>query len=200
MACAATAQLVKFPCSTCVQAKQCCTAIDQTLVQDAVKALLAAPGIKVKAKAVDDMTALHFAAQNGHTEAARMLITAGLPVNSKTRKQVTPLHIACQKGVAPGLPDCSGPRTARPRYFRSCRVHLRPRVAPNGTSRTVVLCTGQTSVVELLLQRKAGIYLEDKRGENALAKCVDDATRSGFVQCHSRCALSCLETGAISQL
>lgn len=68
-------------------------------MQDAVKALLAAPSIRVKAKAVDDMSALHFAAQNGHLEVARMLITAGLPVNSKTRKLVTPLHIACQKGV-----------------------------------------------------------------------------------------------------
>jgi ankyrin repeat protein len=53
----------------------------------------------VKAKAVDDMTALHFAAQNGHTEIARMLITAGLPVNSKTRKRVTALHLACHKGA-----------------------------------------------------------------------------------------------------
>jgi ankyrin repeat protein len=64
--------------------------------------LLAAPAINVKAKAMDHMTALHFAAQNGHTEVVRMLITAGLPVNSKTRKDVTALHFACQKGVPTG--------------------------------------------------------------------------------------------------
>ena len=48
---------------------------------------------------MDQLTALHFAAQNGHTEACRLLITAGLPVNTKTRKHVTALHFACQKGT-----------------------------------------------------------------------------------------------------
>jgi ankyrin repeat protein len=69
-------------------------------LQEAVAALLEVPGINIKATAVDDMTALHFAAQNGHTDIARMLITAGQPVNSKTRKHVTALHLACQKGTA----------------------------------------------------------------------------------------------------
>ena len=61
--------------------------------------LLAAPAVNPKAHAMDDMSALHFATQNGHTEVARMLITAGIPVNGKTRKHVTPLHLACQKGA-----------------------------------------------------------------------------------------------------
>jgi ankyrin repeat protein len=104
-----------------------------SIAQEAVKVLLAAPAIKPKAKAIDDMTALHFAAQNGHAEICRLLITAGAPVNSKTRKQVTPLHLACQKGHA--------------------------------------------AAVKLLLKRRASPFNEDKKGENALAKCSSDSIR-----------------------
>jgi ankyrin repeat protein len=45
-------------------------------LQDAVKVLLA-HGCNVKAGAVDDMNALHFAAQKGHTEVLRQLLNAG---------------------------------------------------------------------------------------------------------------------------
>ena len=75
------------------------TKLSTWLVQEAVRVLLATAGIHAKAKAIDDMTALHFAAQNGHTEVVRMLLNAGVAVNAKTRKQVTPLHLACQKGA-----------------------------------------------------------------------------------------------------
>ena len=68
-------------------------------MQDVVKALLNAPGVQKKACAMDQMTALHFGAMNGHTEVCRVLLNAGIPVNTKTRKAITPLHFACQKGV-----------------------------------------------------------------------------------------------------
>lgn len=69
------------------------------MVQDVVKALLSAPGVQKKVCAMDQMTALHFGAMNGHTEVCRVLLNAGIPVNTKTRKAITPLHFACQKGV-----------------------------------------------------------------------------------------------------
>jgi ankyrin repeat protein len=45
-------------------------------LQEALKLLLA-HGCNIKASAMDDMNALHFAAQKGQLEAIRRLITAG---------------------------------------------------------------------------------------------------------------------------
>jgi ankyrin repeat protein len=53
--------------------------------QESVKLLLA-HGAQVGAAAMDDMNAIHFAAQKGHVEALRALINAGATTNSKTRK------------------------------------------------------------------------------------------------------------------
>lgn len=64
-----------------------------------MRALLSAPGVRVKEPAVDNMAALHFAAQNGHAEICRLLITAGTPVNIKNKKGITALHFACVKGA-----------------------------------------------------------------------------------------------------
>jgi ankyrin repeat protein len=46
--------------------------------EDALEALIAANANK-GATAMDDMNALHFAAQNGHTRTSRILITNGGP-------------------------------------------------------------------------------------------------------------------------
>jgi ankyrin repeat protein len=45
-------------------------------LQEALKLLLA-HGCNIKASAMDDMNALHFAAQKGQLEAIRRLVTAG---------------------------------------------------------------------------------------------------------------------------
>lgn len=65
---------------------------------EAVKVLLHAPSSNKKIGAMDDMNAVHFACQKGHTEIVRHLINAGIHVNAKTRKGITALHIACQNG------------------------------------------------------------------------------------------------------
>lgn len=43
---------------------------------------------------------LHLAAQNGHFDAARVLLQAGLHKDSKTKVDKTPLHIAAAEGHA----------------------------------------------------------------------------------------------------
>ena len=52
--------------------------------QEAVKVLLA-HGSQVAAAAVDDMNALHFAAQRGHTEVVRALLGAGAQCTAAPR-------------------------------------------------------------------------------------------------------------------
>jgi ankyrin repeat protein len=54
----------------------CCCADASLPLQDAVKMLLA-HNANVKLSAQDDMNALHFAAQKGHAEVIRLLVTAG---------------------------------------------------------------------------------------------------------------------------
>ncbi len=51
------------------------------LLQDFVRLLLA-HGCNATATAMDDMNALHFAAQKGHTEIARHLLNAGQSQNT----------------------------------------------------------------------------------------------------------------------
>ena len=51
----------------------------------------------------DGMTLLHYAAQEGHTEAVRMLIAAGVQLEQQNRDGRTPLHLTClmcQKGMS----------------------------------------------------------------------------------------------------
>jgi len=51
------------------------------------------------AKAMDGITALAFAAQNGHVDATKTLLLGGARVNVKdSKKQNTPLHLAAAKG------------------------------------------------------------------------------------------------------
>ncbi|GAA0176125.1 hypothetical protein LIER_29177 [Lithospermum erythrorhizon] len=48
------------------------------------------------AAAMDDMGAIHFAAQKGHLEIVRILLASGVSVKSSTRKGMTALHFAAQ--------------------------------------------------------------------------------------------------------
>lgn len=50
----------------------------------------------VGAAAVDDMAAIHFAAQKGHLEVVRTLLQSGVSVRATNRKGMTPLHYAVQ--------------------------------------------------------------------------------------------------------
>ncbi|XP_071919132.1 uncharacterized protein [Coffea arabica] len=50
----------------------------------------------VGAAAMDDMGAIHFAAQKGHTEVVRILVNFGVPIKSHNRKGMTALHYAAQ--------------------------------------------------------------------------------------------------------
>ncbi len=64
--------------------------------------LLLAQGCKVGAPAADDMNALHFAAQKGHSECVRHLLNAGQYMDSRNRKGFTPLHLAAKGGEDAG--------------------------------------------------------------------------------------------------
>jgi ankyrin repeat protein len=46
----------------------------------------------------DEATPLHFAAENGATESARLLLTAGVKVDTKDSEEQTPLHLAALFG------------------------------------------------------------------------------------------------------
>ncbi|KAL4592917.1 hypothetical protein LXL04_005924 [Taraxacum kok-saghyz] len=50
----------------------------------------------IGAAAMDDMGAVHFAAQKGHLEVVKTLVSSGISVNSTNRKGMTPLHYAVQ--------------------------------------------------------------------------------------------------------
>lgn len=50
----------------------------------------------VGAAAMDDMGAIHFAAQKGHLDVVKILLTSGVSVKSCNRKGMTALHYAAQ--------------------------------------------------------------------------------------------------------
>src|SRR5688572_16057208 len=64
----------------------------------AVRALIRS-GAEVNAAQGDGMTALHWAADLGHEELARILVAAGANVNARTRVgHHAPLHVAAENG------------------------------------------------------------------------------------------------------
>ncbi|PAA65800.1 hypothetical protein BOX15_Mlig032480g1 [Macrostomum lignano] len=63
-----------------------------------LKRLLAVPGIQVGIRTRNGLSPLHYAADNGHLEAAELLVEAGADMNEQTEDGRAPLHFACLKG------------------------------------------------------------------------------------------------------
>jgi ankyrin repeat protein len=56
--------------------------------------LLIEKGASVNALTMDDVTALHYAAQSGYSETVAILIENGASLNARTKYVATPLHLA----------------------------------------------------------------------------------------------------------
>ena len=80
---------------------------------DVVRALVG-NGADVNAARGDGMTALHFAAESGRAEVARVLLDAGAAVDAGTRiGRYAPLHLAARGGHGPVVALLLGPGPTR---------------------------------------------------------------------------------------
>lgn len=115
-------------------------------------------------KKVDGVTALHLAARNGHEDFVKLLLDNGANVNSisSTGSRVTPLHEAAFDGhvdVAKLLINHDAAVDAKDRH--------------NFTPLMYASTQGNSAMVELLLQKKADLYLQNNNGETALHGAAD---------------------------
>jgi ankyrin repeat protein len=118
--------------------------------REAVKALLK-QAADVNGAQGDGMTALHWAAMNGDTELAQMLIVAGANVKATTRLGTyTPLYLASQQGhggVIAALLKAGGDVKAG---------------TPNGTSPLMVAAaSGEVAAVRVLIDHGADVNAKD---------------------------------------
>jgi len=110
---------------------------------------LVSQGMDIKAKTQDDMTALHFAARNGHKDLAEYLISQGLEADAKNNSGYTPLLLATKyKDIVELLIDKGADIKATNNYSQT-PLHL---AASNG----------QKDVVELLIAKGADVNAKDR--------------------------------------
>lgn len=122
-----------------------------------VRALLAAD-VDVNARAADDATALHWAADQDALEVADLLIRKGAAVDAKTRLGVTPLWIAARNS-----------NTAM--ITRLLQAHADPNIAPptDGAPLMIAAQRGNAAAVKALLAAGADPNAREARhGQTAL--------------------------------
>jgi len=108
---------------------------------EAVKWLLSR--VSVNTTNNDQVTPLHFAAQEGHTEVAeRLLREDSIDVNKRTDQQATPLHLAAQNGHA----------EVAERLFRADGIDVNARIDRQFTPLHLAAQNGHTEVAERLLR------------------------------------------------
>jgi hypothetical protein len=66
--------------------------------QEKCRELLIKQGAQVNSRGLNEYTALHFAANEGHCEVCELLLAWGAKVNSTNYMERTPLHLACVRG------------------------------------------------------------------------------------------------------
>jgi ankyrin repeat protein len=125
---------------------------------DAVRARSLIKKSDVNAAQVDGMTALHWAAQKGDIETAKLLIKAGADVQATNRYGIAPLSLACEAG-----------------NDKIVELLLNSAADPNAKERggeTALMTaarTGNARCVKLLLDRGADVNAKDtRRGQTAI--------------------------------
>ena len=123
-----------------------------------VRALLK-QGADVNAAQGDGMTALHWAALNGDSELASMLLYAGANLRALTRLGgFTPLHLAAQSG-ADGVVD--------PLLTAGADANLK--TTTGATTLMLAAASGSTKAVDLLIARGVDVNaIESAHGQTAL--------------------------------
>ena len=160
-------------------------------------------GADVNGAQGDGMTALHWAALNGDSELAQMLLFAGANVGAKTRiGGYTPLHLAAQVGnanviaplVAAGAPVTAATATGATALMQAAhsgstdavRILIENGAAPNVTE----TANGQTAlmfaaaadradVVKLLIARGADLHLTSRVEDFSALTMTNDADQNG---------------------
>ena len=66
---------------------------------ETVRYLVSLPEVDVNHSEEDNLTALHFAAQENHPQVAEVLIDAGADIEAKDEEGSSPLHRACREGA-----------------------------------------------------------------------------------------------------
>ncbi len=124
----------------------------------ALKALLAGGG-DVNASQGDGMTALHWAAINGNTEIAAMLLYAGADAQATTRLGgYTPLHLASKAGKAEVIASL---------VEHGARVNAT--TSTGATALMLAAGAGSADAVRMLIEHKADLNAADSaNGETAL--------------------------------
>jgi ankyrin repeat protein len=116
-------------------------------------------GADVNAAQGDGMTALHWAALNGETELASMLLYAGANTRAMTRLGgYLPLHLAAQSGAAPIV-----------ELLLTAGADVSVRTSTGATALMLASASGNVSAVNVLLGRGAEVNaIENAHGQTAL--------------------------------
>lgn len=131
--------------------------------------LLLANGAVVDARDVSGATPLHAAARVNSIEVARLLISKGADVNAKARADVTPIHLA-----AIGLNQFSDNNWTIGRLLIENGAHINAKAYTQGyTPLHVAAGTGNTIIVNTLIEKGADIFVRDNESKTALDRAIE---------------------------
>ena len=141
---------------------------------EAVKALLAAPGIAVNQADKDGATPLNWASYRGHTEVVKALLAApGIAVNQAHKNGKTPLSVAFNEEIRAllraGARRAAEERARREAEERARREANRAVDGEGNTKLTLAAKDGQIGeVTRLLAAPGIAVYQANKYGETPL--------------------------------
>lgn len=137
-----------------------------------MKHLLAA-GAELRAAAMDEMSSIHFAAQQGHTNVCQFLINAG---EAGTSQQGS--HFSLKNAytlIVQNHDICVLIWSTR---FAGTKVNTKTRKGTNALH--FAAKKGHLAVVELLIKRKALVTAKDRKGNTALDLATDPAVKEAL--------------------
>ena len=128
--------------------------------------------IDLNSTLLDDWTALHLAANEGHKEVVRVLLDFGANIEAETRMNRRALHIACLRGNLEVV-----------KILIEGKADRNPKDKDSYTPLHFVSENGSNEIIKLLLENGALSNIKNYQGNTPLDLCLNVETRKIFDEC-----------------
>ena len=128
--------------------------------------------IDLNSTLLDDWTALHLAANEGHKEVVKILIDHGANIEAEARRNRRALHIACLRGNLEVV-----------KILINAKAELSAKDKDSYTPLHFTSENGSNDIIRLLLENGASPNVKNYQGNTPCDLCLNVETRKIFDEC-----------------